>query len=66
MTWFFQGTGLAALMLIGVAAMGGFPSGSEKPSGHDAAVAGWMGGALPTTRTGGKLASKSGMMGSIV
>jgi hypothetical protein len=32
MTWFFQGTGLAALMLIGVAAMGGFPSGSEQHS----------------------------------
>jgi len=30
---------LAALMLIGVAAMGGFASGSEKPSGHDAAFA---------------------------
>jgi hypothetical protein len=31
--------GLAALMLIGVAAVGGFPSGSAKLSGHDAALA---------------------------
>jgi len=43
-TWFFQGFGLAGLMLIGVAAMGGLeftevPSGSGKPSGHDLAVA---------------------------
>ena len=66
MAWFFRGMGLAAVMLIGVAAMGAFPSGSEQPSGHDAAVAGWMGGALPTTRTGGKLASKSRMMDSII
>jgi hypothetical protein len=41
MTWFFQGTGLAALMLIGVAAMGGLPSGSEKPS--------WQTGATSTS-----------------
>jgi hypothetical protein len=65
MTWFFQGMGLAALMLIGVAAMGGFPSGSEKPSGYDAAVAGWMGGALPTTRTGGNTALSPGALTSI-
>merc|ERR1740115_94702 len=39
MTWFFQGMGLAALMVVGVAAMGGFASGSEKPSGHEAAFA---------------------------
>jgi len=44
-TWFVQGMGLAALMLIGVYSMGGLgfqrelPSGSEKLSGHDAAFA---------------------------
>jgi len=46
--WFFQGMGLAVVMLIGVYSMGGLqfqhesPSGPEKPSGHDAAVAGWF------------------------
>jgi hypothetical protein len=65
MTWFFQGMGFAAVMLIGVAAMGGFPSGSEKPSGHDAAVTGWMGGALPTTRTGGDTAMSQGALTSM-
>jgi hypothetical protein len=30
--------GLAALMMLGVAAMGGFLSGSEEPSGHDVAL----------------------------
>jgi hypothetical protein len=49
MTWFFQGMGLAALMLIGVAAMGGSrtksPSGPEEPSGLDW-HRGWHGGAV--------------------
>jgi len=38
MTWFFQGLGFAAVMLIGVAAMGGFSSGSEKLSWQTGAV----------------------------
>jgi hypothetical protein len=42
--------GLAALMLIGVAAMGGLPSVSEEPSGHDAAFA--FVPAVPGSRTG--------------
>merc|ERR1740117_305997 len=39
MTWFLQGVGVGALMLVAVAAVGAFPSGSAKPSGHDAAFA---------------------------
>jgi len=35
MTWFFQGMGLAAIMLVGVAAADGI---LQKPSGHDASV----------------------------
>jgi len=44
--WFFQGMGVAAVMLIGVYGMGGLqfqhesPSGPEKPSDHDTAFAG--------------------------
>jgi len=49
--WFFQGMGLAALMLIGIYSMGGSPSGSEKPSGHDAALA--FHPVVPGLRTGG-------------
>jgi hypothetical protein len=39
MTWFFQGMGLAALMLIGVAAAACFTSGSSNPSVASAAIA---------------------------
>jgi hypothetical protein len=44
-TWFLQGMGLAALMLVGVYSMGGLkfqhesPSGSENPSGYGAGLA---------------------------
>jgi hypothetical protein len=40
-TWFFQGMGLAALMLLGVYSAGGLAHhhGSEDTSGHDSAVA---------------------------
>jgi hypothetical protein len=40
-TWFFQGMGLAALMLLGVYSAGGLAhhDGSEDTSGHDSAVA---------------------------
>lgn len=56
--WFSQGVGLAAIMLIGVYSMGCLeflhesPSGSEKRSGHEAAVAGWY-PAAPGIRSGG-------------
>jgi hypothetical protein len=71
MMWFLQGMGLAALMLIGVAAMGVWPnaweaslpsdtespSGSENLAGYDAAFAYH----LPTLglRTGGKLVNNT-------
>jgi hypothetical protein len=62
MIWFIQGMGLAALMLIGVAAMGGVSFGQQ---GHDAAVAGWMGGSLSTTRTGRNTAMGAGALTSM-
>jgi len=62
MIWFIQGMGLAALMLIGVAAMGGVSFGQQ---GHDAAVASWMGGSLPTTRTGRNTAMGAGALTSM-
>jgi hypothetical protein len=50
--WFFQGMGLAALVLIGVYSMGGLElEHSLKPSGHDAALA--FHPAEPGVRTGG-------------
>jgi len=64
MIWFCQGMGLAALMLIGVAAAGGFPSGSQEPSGYDAAFA--FPPAAPGSTTGRKQhqATSSAVRGS--
>jgi len=52
MTWFLQGMGLAALMLVAVYSAGGLAhhDGSEDSSGHDAAFA--FAPAVPGSRTG--------------